>query len=186
MSETVSFPVNPAIPFPSAAMLPGIPAQPAPTEPVPYELTDAALQALAEEPRTWTFTERGTGQPMTVTCMPGCILDHTNDIATPSYPGDIWCQAPRRDVTLPINSNGSPEEYRVLSSTLNVRPFDEKLASRLPFISLEIIDDHWIEDLDPDGLETVISTLAERLDDLRQAHADLVRTRAEYKARSQA
>ncbi|MFI1394079.1 DUF6907 domain-containing protein [Streptomyces sp. NPDC020681] len=167
MYETVSPTVNPS------DTLPGLPPQ-------------QAAKQHPEQPTTWTFTERGTGQPMTVTCMPGCILDHTNDIATPSYPGDIWCQAPRQDVTLPINSNGSPEEYRVLSSTLNVRPFDEMVSARLPFVSLEIIDDHWIEDLDPDGLETVIRTLAERLDDLREAHAELVRTRTEYAARRQA
>ena len=137
----------------------------------------------ATEPRTWSFTDRDGGRTMTVTCMTGCVLDHSTDIGARRFPGDIWCQAAREDVTLPINSNGSPEEYRVLSSTLNVRPFDEKLAARLPFVSIEMIDDHWIDDLDPDGLETVIRTLAERLDDLREAHALLVRTRAEYRAR---
>ena len=152
------------------SLLHDVPAQPVPP-------------TTAPAPRTWSFTERGTGKPMTVACMPGCVLDHTNDIETPSFPGDIWCQAPRQDVTLPVNTNGRPEEFRVLSSTLNVRPFDEMVSARLPFISLEIIDDHWIEDLDPDGLETVIRTLAERLDDLREAHALLVRTRAEYRAR---
>lgn len=145
--------------------------------------TPVAATSVTTQPRTWSFIDRDTGRPMTVTCMTGCVLDHSTDIGARRFPGDIWCQAAREDVTLPINSNGSPEEYRVLSSTLNVRPFDEKLAARLPFVSIEMIDDHWIDDLDPDGLETVIRTLAERLDDLREAHALLVRTRAEYRAR---
>lgn len=142
-----------------------------------------AATPVTSRPRTWTFTDRDTGRPMTVTCMRGCVLDHSSDINAPRYSGDIWCQAFRSDVTLPVNENGSPEEFRVLSATMNVRPFDEKVAARLPFVSIEMIDDHWIEDLDPDGLETVIRTLAERLDDLREAHALLVRTRAEYRAR---
>lgn len=142
--------------------------------------------SVTSSPRTWSFIDRDTDRPMTVTCMAGCVLDHSSDINARRFPGDIWCQAARDDVTLPINSNGSPEEYRVLSSTMNVRPFDEKVAARLPFVSIEMIDDHWIDDLDPDGLETVIRTLAERLDDLREAHGLLVRTRAEYRARRHA
>ncbi|MFC4611145.1 DUF6907 domain-containing protein [Streptomyces maoxianensis] len=172
MSDTVPTYVKPSggMVLPFAGLLPGIPSQPS--------------APAVEQPSTWSFVDRDTDKPKTVTCMPGCVLDHSTDIGAPRYPGDIWCQAPRQDVTLPVNSNGKPEEYRVLSSTLNVRPFDEKLSARLPFVSLEIIDDHWIEDLDPDGLETVIRTLGERLEDLRQAHADLVRTRAEYIARA--
>lgn len=144
------------------------------------EQTPVAATPVTPRPRTWSFIDRDTGRPLTVTCMTGCVLDHSTDINARRFPGDIWCQAAREDVTLPINSNGAPEEYRVLSSTLNVRPFDEKLAARLPFVSIEMIDDHWIDDLDPDGLVTVIRTLSERLDDLREAHALLVRTRAEY------
>lgn len=150
------------------------------------EQSAVAATPVTSQPRTWSFIDRDTGRPMTVTCMAGCVLDHSRDIGARRFPGDIWCQAFRSDVTLPINSDGNPEEFRVLSATMNVRPFDEKLAARLPFVSIEMIDDHWIDDLDPDGLETVIRTLSERLADLRQAHALLVRTRAEYRARPRA
>ncbi|MFB6876067.1 hypothetical protein [Streptomyces sp. NPDC056323] len=39
----------------------------------------------------------------------------------------------------------------------------------------------WIEGLGPDGLATVIGTLAERVEQLRVAHAQLVKARAEYR-----
>lgn len=134
-------------------------------------------------PRTWTFTDRETDKLLTVTCVPGCVIDHSHDIATPSFPGDIWCETPREDMTLPVNANGTPEEFRVLGVSIKVMPFSNVLAERLPYACIEMVDDHWIEPLDPDGLETVINTLAERLDLVRETHAQLVRTRAEYRAR---
>ncbi|UPT41805.1 MULTISPECIES: hypothetical protein [Streptomyces] len=137
----------------------------------------------ATGPQTWTFTNRNTDQPMTVTCMTGCSLDHRGDIATPTFASDIWCQTDRSDVTLPINESGKVEEYRVLGITLNVRPWDEKLSQRLPHASVEVIDDCWIEDLDPDALALVIATLESRLDVLRDSHTQLVKLRAEYEAR---
>ncbi|MFF1650166.1 DUF6907 domain-containing protein [Streptomyces sp. NPDC058240] len=44
-----------------------------------------------------------------------------------------------------------------------------------------VMQDSWIEGLDPDGLETVIGTLAERVEQLRTVHAQLVKARAEYR-----
>lgn len=137
----------------------------------------------ATDPQTWTFTDRDTGRQMTVTCMTGCTSNHTTDIATPSFAGDIWCQTERTDITLPINENGKVEEFRLLGITLNVRPFDEKLSQRLPHASVEVIDDRWIEDLDPDALAIVIGTLESRLQVLRDSHTELIKLRAEYEAR---
>lgn len=137
----------------------------------------------ATSPQTWTFTDRDTGQLMTVTCMTGCTSNHTTDIATPSFAGDIWCQTDRTDITLPVNQNGNVEEFRILGITLNVRPWDEKISQRLPHASVEVIDDCWIEDLDPDALAIVIATLESRLDVLRDSHTQLVKLRAEHEAR---
>ncbi|MFF3338009.1 DUF6907 domain-containing protein [Streptomyces flavidovirens] len=172
MSNTV-----PASFKPSGALvtpyLPAIPAQP----------TAPRIEQPAEQPKTWSFIDRNTGERLSVTCLRGCELDHSHDIATPTDPDDIWCQTFRTNVTLPINENGAPEEFRVLSITTNVLPFSHTLAYRMPHVSIEMIDDHWIEGLDPDGLETVINTLAERLDTMREAHAELIRARAEYRGR---
>jgi hypothetical protein len=151
---------------------------------MPEQAVVAATSATSQ-PRTWTFVDRETGKPRTITCLAGCRIDHGSDIASPTFPGDIWCETPREDVYLPVNTNGTPEEFRVLGVSVKVQPFSNVMAERLPFACIEMVDDHWIEPLDPDGLETVIRTLAERLDDLREAHALLVRTRAEYRARVQ-
>ncbi|MGW6583407.1 DUF6907 domain-containing protein [Streptomyces globisporus] len=137
----------------------------------------------ATDPQTWTFTDRDTGQLRTVTCLTGCASDHTTDIATPTFADDIWCQTDRTDITLPIDQNRKVEEFKILGITLNVRPFDEKLSQRLPHASVEVIDDCWIEDLDPDALALVIGTLESRLDVLRDSHTQLIKLRAEYEAR---
>lgn len=137
-----------------------------------------------EQPRAWVFTERRSGQQMTFTCMTGCSLDHAGDIATPTFADDIWCSTRKTDITLPINENGKPEEFRVLGVTFRVQPWDRDLALRLPHACIEFIDDCWIEGLDPDGLATVISTLANRLDTLRAAHAHLIEVRTEYQDRT--
>lgn len=134
----------------------------------------------AEGARTWQFVATPTGELMTVTCMPGCVIDHSRDMETPTDPDDIWCQSFSSVVSLPINDRGTPEEVPVLSWTVNVRPFHRKLAARRPHVYVELVQDAWIEDLDPDALETVIGTLEERVKAMRQAHAELVRVRAEY------
>ncbi|MER6103511.1 hypothetical protein ABT115_14595 [Streptomyces sp. NPDC001832] len=102
------------------------------------------------------FVNRLTGQPEQVTCMLSCTADHSAEV-------------------------DAPEFVRVLSSTLNVMPFSTTIAYRLPHVSIEVMQDSWIEGLDPDGLETVIGTLAERVDQLRTVHAQLVKARAEYR-----
>lgn len=134
----------------------------------------------ADAPRSWSFIDRSTGRRRQVTCMLGCTVDHSLDVQMPVDPDDIWCQSNGGDVTLPINDSGTPEHVRVLSSTLNVMPFSKTIALRLPHASIEVMQDAWIEGLDPDGLATVIGTLEERVEQLRQAHTELVRVRAEY------
>src|SRR5690606_40296068 len=99
-----------------------------------------------------------------------------------SDPDDIWCQIDSTDVCLPINSNGTPENMRVLSATLNMLPFAETIALRAPHVSVEGVQDEWIEGLDPDGLATVLGTLRERLEHLEQMHGRLEVARAEWRA----
>ncbi|MCW2899515.1 MAG: hypothetical protein JWO67_1780 [Streptosporangiaceae bacterium] len=137
-------------------------------------------QAGEQLPPTWTFTNRYTDRPTTVTCMTGCVIDHSDNIATPTFPEDVWCQTLSEDVSLPINSNGKPEEYRVLGSEIRVIPFSEIIAERLPHVTIEMVDEHIIEGLDPDGLATVIRTLSERIDSLKDRQAQLAQVRADY------
>ncbi|MFF6889046.1 hypothetical protein ACFY8Z_00255 [Streptomyces microflavus] len=87
------------------------------------------------------------------------------------------------DVHVPIDANGTPESMRVLSSTLNVLPCADLMALRMLHMSVEAVQDEWIE-----GLATVISTLyerverVERVERLRRAHSRLEFGRAAYRA----
>lgn len=134
-------------------------------------------------PRTWTFTNRYTGEPTSFTCMDGCTIDHSRDFGTPTFPEDVFCWSAVERVTLPVNENGKPEEYNVLGTILKVEPFSSKIAERLPYATVELVDDHFVENLDPDGFETVINTLAERLEAMRATHRRLVETRNAYMTR---
>ncbi|MEV0556270.1 hypothetical protein AB0I27_22810 [Streptomyces sp. NPDC050597] len=137
-------------------------------------------------PRTWAFIDRRTGKPAPYTCMAGCTLDHSSDWATPTFPEDIWCWTRAEHMTLPVNKDGQPEEMRVLSTVIKVEPFSSKIAARLPYAVVQLVDDQFIEDLDPDGYETVINVFAERLDQMRTTHRKLIEIRAAYMARSAA
>lgn len=143
----------------------------------------AAAPAASVTPRSWSFVNRRTGEPMPVTCMQGCTLDHTREIGATIFPEDVWCWALPESLTLPVNADGRPEEFRVLSTVIKVEPWSERLAERLPYATIELVDDHFVEGLDPDGLETVINTLAGRLEQMRATHRRLVEVRAEYMGR---
>lgn len=194
MSFTVPSYVKPSggLVLPSAGMLPGIPKQPTADQvadaalpadqPIPFELTPEALQTLTDEPRTWSFISNVDGALVPTTCPDWCDADHENDRETPSHPHDIWHQADSNSTLLPVSRGHTREEVRVLSWSLRVRPFDTDLNLRLPHASVEIMEDEWVEDLDPDAFENVIDTLEERVKAMRRAHAELLRVRAEYKA----
>ena len=134
----------------------------------------------ATRPRTWSFVNRRTGQPVQYTCMQGCTLDHRSEIGRDVFPEDVWCWFWDQPLTLPVNENGKPEEFRVLSTVIKVEPWSAKVAERLPFAVVELVDDHFIDGLDPDGLETVINTLSARVEEMRATHRRLVEVRAEY------
>ncbi len=155
-----------------AARLQSVPVAPRDSEP--------AVGASAVR-RTFTFTSAVTGEKVTATCMPGCTVDHEADSNTPEHPHDIYCNIPGTASELPLYSplcdTGSPEDFRFLSWQVESRPFSGRPAERLPFVAIEVIDDHYIEYLDPDTLEMVISLLQKQVDSLREAHAQLVNVR---------
>ncbi|MEU1008164.1 hypothetical protein [Streptomyces sp. NPDC005890] len=145
-----------------------------------------ASSPISAEPRTWTFTHSQTGETVPVTCMPGCTINHQHDVDSPSHPVDIFCWTnPVATATLPLDTNGTPEDYAVLSTRIEVDPFATDMARRLPFAIVEFIDEHYISGLDPDGLAAVIRTVSNQLAAMRQAHAELIRIRAEYIRRSE-
>lgn len=140
--------------------------------------------ASPDAPRTWSFVNRHTGRPQTVTCMAGCTRDHSSDEGSPAAPEDIWCWFWSDPLTLPVNENGEPEEFKVLDTVVKVEPWSPKIAERLPYAVIELVDDHFIDGLDPDGLATVIRTLSDRLEQMRETHARLVAVRSDYMSRT--
>lgn len=138
---------------------------------------------VATPPRSWSFIDRRTGETVPYTCMDGCTIDHSREIDRPVFREDIWCWFWTQGMTIPVNENGRPEEFRVLDTVIKVEPWSPQIADRLPFAVVELVDDHFIDGLDPDGLETVINTLAARVERMRETHARLVTVRSDYRAR---
>ncbi|MEU1443077.1 DUF6907 domain-containing protein [Streptomyces mirabilis] len=149
----------------------------------PAQTVDSAASVT---PRTWDFIDRRTGETVQYACMDGCTLDHSREVSRPNFREDIWCWFWDEPLTLPVNENGQPEEFRVLSTVIKVEPWSPAVAQRLPFAVIELVDDHFIDGLDPDGLETVINTLAGRLEQMRETHRHLVEIRSQYRTRASA
>ncbi|MES9804987.1 DUF6907 domain-containing protein [Streptomyces cinereoruber] len=147
----------------SLALLNGIPAQPKRT-------------TAAKQPRTWSFIDSRDGERMTVTCLPGCQSNHGSDQDKQIHPSDVWCQIRSEDVHVPVNT-GKVEDFRLLSVTLNQIPFSSRYAERLPHANVEVIDDHFIENLDPDALQQVINVARDRVAQMETAHSQLVELR---------
>jgi hypothetical protein len=152
--------------------------------PVPFALTEAGEKAVTDtKPRTWSFIDRRTGETVHYTCMDGCTLDHSREAGRSNFREDIWCWFWDESLTLPVNENGTPEEFRVLSTVIKVEPWSPTIADRLPFAVVELVDDHFIDGLDPDGYETLINTFAARLERMRETHRRLVEVREQYRKR---
>ncbi|MFJ7019681.1 DUF6907 domain-containing protein [Streptomyces sp. NPDC101117] len=135
-------------------------------------------------PRRWSFIDRRTGETVQYTCMDGCTIDHTREIGARVFREDVWCWFWDEPLRLPVLEGGEPEEFRVLSTVIKVEPWSGKVAERLPYAVIELLDEHYIEGLDPDGLETVINTLATRVEQMRATHRRLVEVRAKYRQRA--
>jgi hypothetical protein len=146
--------------------------------------TAAAPAASVTPARTWSFVDRRTGESVAYRCMDGCTLDHSRDEGRVKYREDIWCWFWDRPLSLPVNETGTPEELNVLSTVIKVEPWSPTIAHRLPFAVVELIDDQFIDGLDPDGYETLINTLQNRVDQMREGHRRLVEVRASYRTRA--
>ncbi|GAA2972308.1 DUF6907 domain-containing protein [Streptomyces enissocaesilis] len=114
---------------------------------------------------------------------PLCGSDHKDDLASGEFKADVTCYRYYDGVELPVffaddKSTGGD----VLRSVIDVHPYSEVAERQLPCVNLEVIEDHWIQDLDPDGLADVIAKLRGQLDQLDQVHAQLVQARADWAA----
>jgi hypothetical protein len=127
----------------------------------------------APAPRTWTFIDRTTDKLQRVTCMPGCVVDHSADQETPTHPHDIVCMILSSNLVLPLTSADEPEECRVLGVDLRQVPFSRYMHERTPHAVVEVIEDNHIVGLDPDGLAAIILQLEGQLQQMRAMHAQL-------------
>jgi hypothetical protein len=143
----------------------------------------SAPEASTTQPRVWSFVDRRTGESVEYRCMDNCTLDHGREVGRAIFREDVWCWTWAESMTLPVNENGTPEEMAVLSTVIKVEPFSRTISQRLPYAVVELVEDQFIENLDPDGYETLIRTLSDRLDQMRATHRRLVEIRAAYMAR---
>ena len=173
--EPEDHPIQPPGSVGQAARLQSVPAAPSDSEPA---------VAASTVRRTFTFTSAVTGEKVTVTCMPGCTVDHEPDSNTPTHPHDICCNIPGTVGELPLYGplcgTGGPEDFRFLSWQIECLPFSGRPAEQLPFVAIEAFDEHYIEYLDPDALEMVIGRLQQRVGSLLEAHTQLVNVRTAY------
>lgn len=136
---------------------------------------------FAEQPRC----EKATIQEILDQCPSWCASDHQRDIETGEFRVDVTHA--RHDTGpvagMHVDGEGEGIPVRVLGAILDVHPFSESLHQRLPNVSVEIVDGHWVEDMDPAALANLIAMLRGRLDDLDRVHAQLLAARAEWEAK---
>lgn len=68
----------------------------------------------------------------------------------------------------------------LFSGHLSVTPHSVDPGEHLPTVSLQLVDDHWLQDLGPDELADVITKLRQQVDRLADVHAHLIQARADW------
>ncbi|MFD7786504.1 DUF6907 domain-containing protein [Streptomyces nojiriensis] len=147
---------------------------------VPTQPTAKTRETLPVEAsiRTWSFIDSTTSKLQEVTCLQGCTVNHDGDRETPTHPYDVFCQTDPSQVHLPVAADGGEiEEFRILGTYIRQEPFSRNMHERVPHAQVEIIDSHFMEGLDPDGLAAVILSLEGQLAKFRQVHAQLAALR---------
>ncbi|MFF1321474.1 DUF6907 domain-containing protein [Streptomyces chartreusis] len=146
----------------------------------------ATSNAPTGEPRQWTVADRLTGMPLKGTCLPGCHGLHFELNAGIADADDIQCvnfdQA--NSTELPI-ATGSAEDqdWATLSIQIQSNPVHPDEAKRIPLAAIEVTEDHFIEDLDPNALAVVIDKLDQRVAAMRIRHAEFTRIHNEHHGR---
>lgn len=146
----------------------------------------ATHEAPATKARPWTVADRHTGMPLNITCMSGCSGLHLEAAAGTAHADDVWCiQYDQANTTELVIGCGSDKgtDWATLSVAIKSSPAHPDPDKRIPHASVEVTEDHYIEDLDPDGLAIVIDAIERRAAEMRIRHAELIRIRNEYLGR---
>ncbi|MGW0169527.1 DUF6907 domain-containing protein [Streptomyces sp. NPDC003343] len=150
------------------------------------EFEAVTAKTPADRPATWTVADSKTGMPLKVTCMSGCHGFHLEASSGTAEAEDLCCAQydKANTVELPIGCGAdTTAEWSTLSVEIKSMPFHPDEGKRVPTAAVEVTDDHYIEDLDPDGLAAVIDKLEQRAAAMRVRHAEFVRIRDDYLGR---
>ncbi|WUF62428.1 hypothetical protein OG530_19135 [Streptomyces decoyicus] len=148
-----------------------------------------AAEAEPDPGETWTLSVRGGGvftgylppwadENPTETDVPAADLTFKlKDIAHQQY----ILGAPL-NVFTPAGCTEEPGVYEehVLSGYMSVAPHSEDTREHAPAVSLQLVEDHWLQDLGPDELADVIAKLRQQADRLAGVHAHLIQARADW------
>lgn len=143
----------------------------------------ATSKAPTGEPRTWTIADLDSGLPLNVTCMSGCNTLHPERSIGMSRATEINCSQYDTANSMELQIGSGDENFgnfATLSVEIHSDPAHPDPAKRVPLAAVEVVEDHYLEDLDPDALAVVIDKLQDRVTAMRVRHADLVRARNEY------
>jgi len=149
--------------------------------------TEFFQAAATHEPRSWTVADSSTGMPLNGTCMAGCDGFHLElSSGTAANAEDVLCTQYDRANTTELQIGCGADnfgDWATLSVEIKSHPVHPDEAMRIPHAAVEVTEDHYIEDLDGNGLAVVIDKLEKRVAAMRVRHAELVRIRSEYLGR---
>lgn len=136
--------------------------------------------------RSWIVADSKTGMPLKGACLAGCHGLHFELSSGTADADDVVCvdfdQA--NSTELPIGCGSADgQDWATLSVLIRSYPVHPDEEKRIPHAAVEVTEDHYIENLDDDGLAIVIDKLQQRVDAMRIRHAELVRARNEYLGR---
>ena len=143
----------------------------------------ATGNALTGEPRPWTIADSDSGMPLNVTCMSGCNTLHPEKSIGISRATEVNCAQYDTANSMELQIGSGDEEfggYATLSVEIHSDPVHPDPAKRVPLAAVEVMEDQYIEDLDPNALAIVIDKLQQRVTAMRVRHAELIRIRDEY------
>lgn len=112
---------------------------------------------------------------------PWCTDSHEDDEA---FLSDVCCFR-YYDGSTPVplfwpGKDAGVEQTPLLSPVMDVRPYSDTEARRVPVVNVAVVEDHVVEDMGPDELSEFIAKVRAQCDVLDQVHTDLVQARAQW------
>ncbi|MFE9045742.1 DUF6907 domain-containing protein [Streptomyces sp. NPDC007818] len=141
------------------------------------------LGVTAERPLVVLRRDRHSKEPFLTWCPQGCVSDHTSAMREGTMLEDISHDiGAGAALELPVwDAKEGTADSRVLSGSIRVEPHSSQASRRVPYVSLEVFMDEWMECLGPGELADVIQTLRAHLDVLDGLCGRLAEARRVYK-----